>query len=230
MTQSAMMSSLMLFPKVHYEDGSGGTLVSLPSPCGSECSTNTLVSCMSSLPTDPQSPQSPSSQILPSHPYAPANTPVPNTSGCIDGTYAVPPSLLEMAAGQVLGSGSTYTVSHNDMIIESVPSVTGVQISDTGQTMTTTIGGFMNTVSGIFTGSMHTTVSSSVMNSSSAACITGDISTQLSSSSVSQSSRILSSMTPETPLVRTSDLSDHSDGSDDTVTSNSRRGSEVEEK
>ncbi|KAK7058765.1 Oxysterol-binding protein-related protein 1, partial [Halocaridina rubra] len=203
------------------DDGSGETLVSLPSPCGSECSSNTLVSCMSSLPTDPQSPQSLSSHILGSHPHAPTNTPIPPTNVSIDGgTYTVPPALLDMV------SGGTYTVSHNDMVVESVPLVAGLQNPDFGQTMNTTISGIMNTVSGLFTGSMHTTVSSSVMNSS--AC--NDVSAPRSASSASQSSRALSSMTPETPLVRTSDLSDHSDGSDETVTSDSRRGSEVEDK
>ncbi|XP_064096218.1 oxysterol-binding protein-related protein 1-like isoform X2 [Macrobrachium nipponense] len=209
------------------DDGSNGTLVSLPSPCGSECSTNTLVSCMSSLPTDPQSPQSPSSHVLNNLPCPPSNTPVPNSSGICDGTFTV-----DGSTGLVVGSGGTYTVSHNDVVDDSVPSVTGTQSSDANKTMTTTITGLMNTMTGMFTGSLHTTISSRVMNSSSSAGLPGETSSPLSgsSSSTSQSSRAMSSMTPETPLVRTSDLSDHSDGSDETVTSNSRRGSEIEEK
>ncbi|KAK4295972.1 hypothetical protein Pmani_031503 [Petrolisthes manimaculis] len=65
------------------DDGSGGTLVSLPSPCGSECSTNTLVSCMSSLPTDPQSPLSPTH-----HPTSSSATP-PSGQQDGGGTYTI---------------------------------------------------------------------------------------------------------------------------------------------
>lgn len=61
--------------------------MSLPSPCGSECSTNTLVSCMSSLPTDPQSPLSPTH-----HPNNPTS------------------SSVAPASGQQ-GGGGTYTIS-----------------------------------------------------------------------------------------------------------------------
>lgn len=93
------------------DDGSGGTLVSLPSPCGSECSTNTLVSCMSSLPTDPQSPLSPTH-----HP----NNPTSTSAGPANGQQ---------------GGGGTYTISQPSSLTTQTDftNVTSLGADKTGQ-------------------------------------------------------------------------------------------------
>lgn len=96
------------------DDGSGGTLVSLPSPCGSECSTNTLVSCMSSLPTDPQSPLSPT--------HHPNN---PTSSSAAPGN------------GQQ-GGGGTYTISQSSSLI---PQTDVTNVATSGLDMTGQDGG-----------------------------------------------------------------------------------------
>lgn len=206
--------------------------MSLPSPCGSECSTNTLVSCMSSLPTDPQSPQSPS-HVISSVPCAPSSTPVcgvGTVGGCTDGvaTYTVAPSVIE-TGWEVLGNAETYTIVPKRTESESLTSVASTRAISLGQTMSGTLSGLVNTVSEMLTGTgtSHTTISSGIMNTTSAE---GGSSCQVSISGQSQGSHISSSMAVETPLVKTSDLSDHSDGSDETVTSDSHRCSEVEEK
>lgn len=90
-----------------------------------------------------------------------------------------------------------------------------------------TLTGLVNTVSGMVSKtSSHTTASSGVLGTVGAE----NSYSQLSGSNHTHSSQSASSLAVETPLVRTSDLSDHSDGSDETVTSGSRRCSEVEEK
>lgn len=189
------------------DDGSGGTLVSLPSPCGSECSTNTLVSCMSSLPTDPQSPQSPS-HIPSSIPCVPNSTPVPTSHQIEGNTYTIPQHSSEPQWDSCEG--------------DKTPVADGTHAISVSGTLT----GLMNTVSGMMSKTSHTTVSSGVLGTA------GPENTysQVSRSNHTHSSHSASSLAVETPLVRTSDLSDHSDGSDETVTSGSRRCSEVEEK
>ncbi|XP_042229027.1 oxysterol-binding protein-related protein 1-like [Homarus americanus] len=214
------------------DNGSGRTLVNLPSPCGSECSTNTLVSCMSSLPTDPQSPQSPS-HVLSNAPCAPTSTPVCGVgfvSGHVEGTtYTVSPHVLN-SGWEVLEDGDTYKIVQSGILTDSTTSVTGAQTSSLGQTVSGTLTGLVNTVSGMLTGTAHTTISSGIMNTSSPEGVNREMNAQLSISSQSRGSHISSSMAVETPLVKTSDLSDHSDGSDETVTSDSHRCSELEEK
>lgn len=200
------------------DDGSGGTLVSLPSPCGSECSTNTLVSCMSSLPTDPQSPQSPSHLLsnISAQPGAQvSNMNTTNEEG--GGTYSISQDVYTVTStGHIIESGGTYIVSQSACHSENA-----------NGTHTTSLGlsGLVNTVSEMFAGSVHT--SSGEWHSSSVNI--GDKGPQNSSSTRSHTSHV-SSIALETPLIRTSDLSEHSDGSDETVTSDSHHGSEVEEK
>nr|XP_053654669.1 oxysterol-binding protein-related protein 1-like [Cherax quadricarinatus]XP_053654670.1 oxysterol-binding protein-related protein 1-like [Cherax quadricarinatus]XP_053654671.1 oxysterol-binding protein-related protein 1-like [Cherax quadricarinatus] len=210
------------------DNGSGGTLVDLPSPCGSECSTNTLVSCMSSLPTDPQSPQSPS-HLLSNTPCAPTSTPVCGVSGYVDGaTYTVSPHVLG-SGWEILEERDTYRIVGSGTLTESLPSITGTQISSLGQSVSGTLTGLVNTVSGMLSSTANTTISSGTKNISPAG-VKQETQSQLSVSNKSQGSDAMSFMAVETPLVKTSDLSDHSDGSDDTVTSDSHRCSELEEK
>ncbi|XP_045625441.1 oxysterol-binding protein-related protein 1 [Procambarus clarkii] len=209
------------------DNGSDGTLVSLPSPCGSECSTNTLVSCMSSLPTDPQSPQT-SSHILSNLPCAPTSTPVcgvSSASGNVDGsTYTVSRHVFG-SGWEILEEKDAYRIVRSGALVESTPSVSGTQASSLEQTLSSTQNELVNAVSGKLTGTASITVSSGIRNISST-----EVNTLCSRNSQSRGSRDPSFMAVETPLVKTSDLSDHSEGSDDTVTSNSRRCSELEEK
>lgn len=189
------------------DDGSGGTLVSLPSPCGSECSTNTLVSCMSSLPTDPQSPQSPSHNPS-SIPCVPNSTPVPISSQVEGNTYTIPQPNSE--------------AQWDSCEIDGGPMAAVTQINSVSGTLT----GLVDTVSGILSKTSLTTASSRALDTGGPE----NSYNQFSGSNHTQSSQSASSLALETPLVRTSDLSDHSDGSDETVTCESRRCSEVEEK
>lgn len=195
------------FDAFSQDDGSGGTLVSLPSPCGSECSTNTLVSCMSSLPTDPQSPQSPT-HLPSSIPCVPNATLVPTSHQMEGDTYTIPPPISEP-------QWDSYEVDGG-------PAGVGAHMNSVSGTLT----GLVNTVSGMVSKTSHTTVSSGVLGTPGAE----NSYSQFSGSNHTHSSQSASSLAVETPLVRTSDLSDHSDGSDETVTSESRRCSEVEEK
>lgn len=89
-----------------------------------------------------------------------------------------------------------------------------------------TLTGLVNTVSGMLSNTSLITASSGTMHTGGPE----NSYTQLSGSNHTHSSQSSSSLAVETPLVRTSDLSDHSDGSDETVTNESRRCSEVEEK
>ncbi|KAG7165064.1 putative Oxysterol-binding protein-related protein 1-like 3 [Homarus americanus] len=187
---------------------------------------------MSSLPTDPQSPQSPS-HVLSNAPCAPTSTPVCGVgfvSGHVEGTtYTVSPHVLN-SGWEVLEDGDTYKIVQSGILTDSTTSVTGAQTSSLGQTVSGTLTGLVNTVSGMLTGTAHTTISSGIMNTSSPEGVNREMNAQLSISSQSRGSHISSSMAVETPLVKTSDLSDHSDGSDETVTSDSHRCSELEEK
>ncbi|KAK8385451.1 hypothetical protein O3P69_016342 [Scylla paramamosain] len=187
------------FDAFSQDDGSGGTLVSLPSPCGSECSTNTLVSCMSSLPTDPQSPQSPTPHI-PGIPCGPSTIPASSMNQGEGDTYTIPPLPSET------GWDSNNIEADGDVRVSAQNSGTGIG----------------NSVSGGV--ASKTSVSSGVLGSV-------ESYTKLSGSSHTQSSNShTTSSLAVTPLVRTSDLSDHSDGSDETVTSESHRCSHTEEK
>nr|XP_027220994.1 oxysterol-binding protein-related protein 1-like [Penaeus vannamei] len=206
------------------DDGSGGTLVSLPSPCGSECSTNTLVSCMSSLPTDPQSPQSPSHLL--SNISAQPGAQVSNmnvTNEEVEGTYSISQDVYTVTStGHIIESGGTYIVSQSGCRPENT---NGTHATSLGHSVTGTLSGIVNTVSEMFAGSAH--LSSGEWHSSSVN--SGSTGPQNSSSTRSHTSHV-SPIALETPLIRTSDLSEHSDGSDETVTSDSHHGSEVEEK
>lgn len=162
---------------------------------------------MSSLPTDPQSPQSPS-HLPSSIPCVPNATPVPNSHQMEGDTYTIPPPLSEP--------------QWDSCEVDGGPAGVGVHMNSVSGTLT----GHMNTVSGMVSKTSHTTVSSGVLGTPGAE----NSYSQFSGSNHTHSSRSASSLAVETPLVRTSDLSDHSDGSDETVTSESRRCSEVEEK
>lgn len=211
-------------PSFADDDGSGGTLVSLPSPCGSECSTNTLVSCMSSLPTDPQSPQSPSHLL--SNISAQPGAQVSNmnvTNEEVEGTYSISQDVYTVTStGHIIESGGTYIVSQSGCRPENT---NGTHATSLGHSVTGTLSGIVNTVSEMFAGSAH--LSSGEWHSSSVN--SGSTGPQNSSSTRSHTSHV-SPIALETPLIRTSDLSEHSDGSDETVTSDSHHGSEVEEK
>ena len=179
--------------------------MSLPSPCGSECSTNTLVSCMSSLPLDPQSPQSPSRHL----PGIPNSIPAPGMNPAISqvegDTFTVPPPLP--------GPGWD-ALAHCE--VDRGTRTSKTQANSMAGTVTTSLA---NSGSGL----SKTSCSSGVLGEM-------DSLPKLSESSNTHSSISGSSHGVETPLVRTSDLSDHSDGSDETVTSESRRCSRTEEK
>lgn len=181
---------------------------------------------MSSLPTDPQSPQSPS-HLLSNIPPAQAGAQVSSvnvTNEGVEGTYSVSQDVYTITTtGQIIESGGTYTVSQGGFHAENA---SGTHTTSLGHSVTGTLSGLVNTVSEMFAGSAHTTISSGEWNSS---VNSGSIGPQNSSSPKSHASHVASTAL-ETPLIRTSDLSEHSDGSDETVTSDSHHGSEVEEK
>ncbi|XP_076063131.1 oxysterol-binding protein-related protein 1-like isoform X2 [Oratosquilla oratoria] len=91
------------------QDDDSRTLVSIPSPSESECSTNTLVSCMSSLPTDPQSPQQHQSVQSTAHPNSP-NDPIqlPHENyPSLCGTYTMSP---RTGSTTTVGTSIDYTM------------------------------------------------------------------------------------------------------------------------
>ncbi|MPC34134.1 Oxysterol-binding protein-related protein 1 [Portunus trituberculatus] len=149
-----------------------------------------------------QDPQSPQSPTphIPGIPSGPSTTPASSMNQGEGDTYTIPPLPSETAWD------SANIEADGDVRVLAQNSSTGIGNIVSGSVASKTSGssGMLGSVESYtkLSGSSHTQSSNSHTTSSLAV----------------------------TPLVRTSDLSDHSDGSDETVTSESRRCSHTEEK
>ncbi|RXG70226.1 Tankyrase-1 [Armadillidium vulgare] len=227
------------FFDAYSQDDDTCTLKSLPSPCGSECSTNTLVSCMSSLPLDP----------------LPSDNKLPNASSSITSHTSSVHSLGEKDVGvsyTKLTSTSSFDKELNGSLnienesIETISSGNCLKNSTATESLS-----LASSLTGVTNGasvennsnnpitdtpsllSVSTTPSSLLLCSVTTTSRSSYVSPELSHhDSLAKETTLASEPLPETPLLRTSDLSDEektdSGNSDDTISSQDRDGAHIE--